>query len=114
MLLHTENMLQDSVRTGTYHAAVHQNAAADFVGKTVMDVGAGSGILSYFSAQAGAARVYAVEASDMAENARMLIKANKFENVITIVKGKVEEISLPEKVSSGGVLVVQPKLCEAG
>jgi histone-arginine methyltransferase CARM1 len=48
----------------------------DFKDKIVMDVGAGSGILSLFAAQAGAKRVYAVEASRSAENARKLIKAN--------------------------------------
>jgi histone-arginine methyltransferase CARM1 len=37
-------------RTGTYHAAITENRA-DFEGKTVMDVGAGSGILSLFAAQ---------------------------------------------------------------
>lgn len=49
-LLHQQNMLQDYVRTGTYYAAVIENHA-DFHGKVVVDVGAGSGILSLFAAQ---------------------------------------------------------------
>ena len=44
--------MQDYVRTGTYYAAILENAA-DFEGKVVMDVGAGSGILSLFAAQVG-------------------------------------------------------------
>ena len=36
---------------GTYHAAITENAD-DFRGKVIMDVGAGSGILSLFAAQA--------------------------------------------------------------
>ena len=44
-----------------------------------MDVGAGSGILSLFAAQAGAKKVYAIEASKSAENARRLIKANGYD-----------------------------------
>lgn len=43
-------LLQDVTRTGTYHAAITENRA-DFEGKVVMDVGAGSGILSLFAAQ---------------------------------------------------------------
>ena len=51
MLQHQQNMLQDYVRTGTYYAAIMENGA-DFAGRVVMDVGAGSGILSLFAAQA--------------------------------------------------------------
>jgi hypothetical protein len=52
MLQHQQNMLQDYHRTGTYYAAILENRA-DFDGKAVMDVGAGSGILSLFAAQVG-------------------------------------------------------------
>ena len=38
-------------RTGTYYAAILENRA-DFEGKVVGDIGAGSGILSLFAAQA--------------------------------------------------------------
>ncbi len=48
-LIHQQNMLEDSVRTSTYHRAIMDNQV-DFKGKIVMDVGAGSGILSFFAA----------------------------------------------------------------
>lgn len=104
-LLHQQNMLQDYVRTGTYYAAVLENRA-DFSGRVVVDVGAGSGILSLFAAQAGARHVYAVEASEMAEYARKLIAGNPILGQrITVIKGKVEEIELPEKAD---ILISEP------
>ncbi|KAH7676691.1 Protein arginine N-methyltransferase protein [Dioscorea alata] len=104
-LLHQQNMLQDYVRTGTYYAAVVENRI-DFNGRVVVDVGAGSGILSLFAAQAGAKHVYAVEASEMAEYARKLIDGNpSLRERITVVKGKVEEIDLPEKAD---ILISEP------
>ncbi|KAF5950755.1 hypothetical protein HYC85_012748 [Camellia sinensis] len=90
---------------GTYYAAVIENRA-DFVGRVVVDVGAGSGILSLFAAQAGAKHVYAVEASEMAEYARKLIAGNPFLGQrITVIKGKVEDVELPEKAD---ILISEP------
>ncbi|XP_017434739.1 probable histone-arginine methyltransferase 1.3 isoform X3 [Vigna angularis] len=104
-LLHQQNMLQDYVRTGTYHAAVIENRS-DFAGRVVVDVGAGSGILSLFAAQAGAKHVYAVEASEMAEYARKLIAGNPMlAQRITVIKGKVEDVELPEKAD---ILISEP------
>jgi len=103
-LSHQQNMLQDLVRTGTYQRAMLDNPL-DFKNKVVLDVGCGTGILSIFAAQAGAKKVYAVEASDMADMARKLVEANGWRDVIEIVKGKVEEIELPEDVD---VIVSEP------
>jgi hypothetical protein len=66
---------QDHTRTGAYYQAILHNQS-DFRGKAVMDVGAGSGILSLFSAQAGARVVYAIEASGMAMFAQQLATSN--------------------------------------
>jgi len=92
-----QNMMQDFVRTSTYQKAIHSNLA-DFKDKIVLDVGAGSGILSFFAQQAGAAKVYAVEGSSIAKHAEQLVRANKVDHVIKVLSGKIEEIELPEKV----------------
>ena len=77
-------MLQDYVRTEIYRDAILKNPT-DYKNKVVLDAGCGSGILSLFAAQAGAKKVYAVEASNMAISARKLIKANGFESIITVI-----------------------------
>ena len=101
---HQQNMLTDAVRTGTYRAAILSNAA-DFAGRVVLDVGCGTGILSVFAAQAGARRVYAVEASDMADLARKLVQANNLDDVVVVIKAKVESVQLPEPVD---IVVSEP------
>ncbi|RXG68503.1 Histone-arginine methyltransferase CARMER [Armadillidium vulgare] len=92
-----QNMMQDYIRTGTYQRAILSNIS-DFKDKIILDVGAGSGILSFFAAQAGAKRVYAVEASSMAQHCETLVKANNLQDTIRVIAGKIEEIELPENV----------------
>jgi len=99
-----QNMLQDYQRTATYQRAIHDNWP-DFKERVVMDVGAGSGILSFFAAQVGARRVYAVEASSMAEHCEQLVKANGQAGRICVITGKVEDVELEEKVD---VIVSEP------
>ncbi|GFY98434.1 arginine methyltransferase 11 [Actinidia rufa] len=87
-------MLKDTVRTKTYQNVIYKNTFL-FKDKIVLDVGAGTGILSLFCAKAGAKHVYAVECSHMADMAQEIVKVNGFSDVITVLKGKVEEIELP-------------------
>lgn len=90
-------MLEDHKRTGAYYNAVMQNKA-QFAGKVVLDVGTGSGILAIFAAKAGAKKVYAVEATNMAKSARKLVSANGFEDVVEVIQGTIESVNLPEQV----------------
>lgn len=92
-----QNMMQDYIRTSTYQRAILSNLA-DFRDKIVLDVGAGSGILSFFAHQAGAKKVYAVEGSSIAKHAEALVKSNRVDQCIQVISGKIEEIELPEKV----------------
>ena len=89
-----EEMLKDTVRTRTYQRAIMDNPN-DFKDKIVLDIGAGTGILSIFAAKAGAKHVYAIEFAEIAIFAREIIKQNGLEDKITVLKGKMEEINLP-------------------
>lgn len=86
-------MLEDDIRTGIYRKAILDNKEL-FQGKIVMDVGAGTSILSIFAAQAGAKKVYAVEASNMADHAKALIAHNDLANIIEVICAKVEDIPI--------------------
>ena len=96
-IYHQKDMLEDHKRTGAYYHAVMNNRR-QFEGKVVLDVGTGSGILAIFAAKAGAKKVYAVEATDMAKLARRVVESNGLSDVVTVIQGMVESVSLPEKV----------------
>eukprot|EP00730_Choanoeca_flexa_P002023 TRINITY_DN10879_c1_g1_i2.p1 TRINITY_DN10879_c1_g1~~TRINITY_DN10879_c1_g1_i2.p1 ORF type:complete len:516 (+),score=137.51 TRINITY_DN10879_c1_g1_i2:155-1702(+) len=89
-----EEMLKDGVRTESYRNYILKNPDM-FKDKIVLDVGCGSGVLSMFAAQAGAKHVYAVDNSPILREAQEIIRENGMEDLITCIKGKIEEIRLP-------------------
>ena len=87
-------MLKDSVRTQAYRDAICQNPHL-FQGKTVLDVGCGTGVLSIFAARAGAKQVFGVDNSHIANKAKEIVLDNGMDGVVTIIQGQVEEVELP-------------------
>ena len=88
-----QTMIGDSVRTLSYAKFLLSPANAHLIrGKTVMDVGCGSGILSLFCARAGAKQVLAIDASDVVERARANIEDNGFGHVVRVFRGRIEAL----------------------
>lgn len=77
-------------------------AASVRPGDIVVDLGAGSGILSVLACRAGARRAYAIEDTDAVSIARALVAATPYRDRIEILHGRSFDISLPER---GDVLV---------
>lgn len=90
-----EWMLKDSVRCEAFRKAIAETVTP---GCAVLDVGAGTGILSLFAAQAGARVVYAVERTGIAELARRIVAENGFSDRVHVLRDDMESIELPEKV----------------
>eukprot|EP00005_Dracoamoeba_jomungandri_P013672 CAMPEP_0174262884 /NCGR_PEP_ID=MMETSP0439-20130205/16050_1 /TAXON_ID=0 /ORGANISM="Stereomyxa ramosa, Strain Chinc5" /LENGTH=354 /DNA_ID=CAMNT_0015347919 /DNA_START=11 /DNA_END=1075 /DNA_ORIENTATION=- len=89
-----EEMLKDEVRTGRYQQAILHNKNL-FEGKVVLDVGCGTAILSMFAAQAGAKQVIGIDCSNIINQAKKIVEVNGFSDVITLIQGKVEDVTLP-------------------
>ena len=83
-----QEMLADRVRTEAYQHAIEKNRSY-FEGKSVLDIGCGTGILSMFAARAGAKLVVGIDMSTMAFQAMKNVKENGLEDIVTIVHGKL-------------------------
>jgi len=88
-------MICDRVRTEAFRRAIESVVRP---GDVVLDVGAGTGILSLFAARAGAARVYAVERTAVAAVAERLAAANGAAGVVEVFHGDVLQVELPGPV----------------
>ena len=87
-------MLHDDRRTRDFISAL---TAAVQPGDVVLDIGTGSGVLAVALARAGARRVYAVEASDIAAVAARVFESNGVTDRVTLVPGWSRQIELPER-----------------
>merc|ERR1712000_196392 len=59
------------------------------------DIGCGTGILSLFAAESGAAHVYAIDNSSIIEQAKQIAQDNGLADRITFIRGQVEQVTLP-------------------
>ena len=91
------NVVWYQVRTRAYMNSIMSNPHL-FKDKIVLDVGCGTGILSMFAARAGAKRVIGVDYSGIIEQATAIVKANKLDHIVTLLRGKMEEVTLPDGI----------------
>lgn len=71
----------------------------------MLDIGCGTGILSMFAAKAGAKRVIGIDCSNIVDYAKENIVANQLDHIISIVKGKVEEVELPFGIEKVDIII---------
>jgi protein arginine N-methyltransferase 1 len=89
------SMLVDSARTLSLKQAIEQTVLP---GDVVLDLGCGSGILTFFACRAGAQRVYALDSGDIIELARALCRRNGFDQQVVWINELSTQANLPEKV----------------
>lgn len=88
-------MLSDRIRTKFFCDAIEARTDTDSI---VVDLGAGTGILSLAAARAGAKRVYAIERTRIANVADRLFKKNQLAEKICLLIQDSKEAIIPEAV----------------
>ena len=87
------SMLLDTARMDSYRRAIKASVKP---GDVVVDVGCGTGVLSFMACEAGAKRVYAIEGGPVIEVARELAIDNGFADRIEFLDGWSIDIGIPE------------------
>lgn len=98
-------MLADAQRNAAFARAI---GAAVRGGGRVLDIGAGSGLLSLMAARGGADRVIACEADPaLAATARTIIEANGYADRVSVVAGRSTDLDPAELGGPADVVVAE-------
>jgi protein arginine N-methyltransferase 1 len=89
-------MIADRARLDAHAAALARVVGPESV---VLDVGAGTGIMSLLACQAGARRVYAVDSTDFVHLAARVARDNGFTDRLVVIQGRSTELTLPERAN---------------
>ncbi len=87
------SMLHDTARMDAFRRAIDATVQP---GDVVVDIGCGSGVLSFMACEAGAAKVYAIDGGPVIEVAQELAVENGFADRIEFLRGWSLEVGLPE------------------
>ncbi len=88
------SMLQDTARMDSFRRAINATVKP---GDVVVDIGCGSGVLSFMACEAGARKVYAIDGGPVIEVAREIAIDNGFDDRIEFLRGWSLEVGLPER-----------------
>ncbi|KAF2853071.1 histone-arginine methyltransferase CARM1 [Plenodomus tracheiphilus IPT5] len=102
--IHRE-MIEDRVRTEGYRDFIEKNPEV-FKDKVVLDVGCGTGILSLFSARAGAKKVFAVDNSGIVTRAKEIVAKNGYSDRIEVIQGRVEDFNTQRLIGKEKVDII--------
>jgi predicted RNA methylase len=87
-------MLRDQIRMEAFRRAIFQTVTP---GDVVLDLGAGTGILTFWALQAGAKKVFAIEKTSILRTARKIARQNHLDGQICFIRGDSRDIQLPEQ-----------------
>ncbi len=94
MIDYHRELIADEKRTNAFREAI---ARVVRPGDIVVDLGCGSGILSFFACQAGASRVYAIDQTHAADVASLLTRHFGLSDRLTVLHGEAKTLELPER-----------------
>src|SRR3954467_4616019 len=88
-------MIADRARFYAHVEALRRVVTSSSV---VLDLGAGTGIMTLLACRAGARRVYAIEPTGIAGLISETVQANGYGDRVVILERRSNEVTLPERV----------------
>ena len=100
-------MMNDHPRNAAFESAVIQAIRARGPGARILDIGAGSGLLSMMAARAGATGVVACEAEPViAETARTIVESNGYADRVRIVSKRSTDLVVGKDIDEPADILI--------